>query len=146
MPLHTASVENLGPLINDLSRIWRARLDQRLKPMGLSQVQWRVLLLLARLDTAPRQGELAEHIGVEGPTLVKLLDRMARRGWVQRRPSPEDRRCKTVHLTPKARGTVRKIRKVTWGFRKQLFAAVPPDELQRCMHTLRTLLSKAEEL
>jgi len=146
MQTHTLSDENLGPLINDLSRVWRARLDQRLKPMGLSQVQWRVLLMLARLETAPRQGELVERIGVEGPTLVKLLDRMARRGWVQRRPFPEDRRCKTVHLTPKARGVVQKIRKVTSGFRKELFAAVSADELQRCTHTLQALLSRAEGL
>lgn len=144
--MDAAPNENLGPLINDLSRVWRARLDQRLKPMGLSQVQWRVLLMLARLEDAPRQGELAERIGVEGPTLVKLLDRMARRGWVQRKPSPEDRRCKTVHLTPKARGVVQKIRRVTLSFRNELFAAVPAADLRLCTHTLQALLSRAEEL
>jgi MarR family transcriptional regulator for hemolysin len=104
------------------------------------------LLMLARLEDAPRQGELAERIGVEGPTLVKLLDRMARRGWVQRRPSPDDRRCKTVHLTPKARGVVQKIRRVTLAFRNELFAAVPAADLRLCTHTLQVLLSRAEEL
>jgi MarR family transcriptional regulator for hemolysin len=114
--------------------------------MGLSQVQWRVLLLLARLDSPPHQGELAELIGIEGPTLVKLLDRMARRGWVRRRASAEDRRRKTVHLTPQARGVVQKIRRVTLSFRSELFAAVKPEDLRRCALTLQALLSRAETL
>jgi MarR family transcriptional regulator for hemolysin len=135
--------ERLGPLINDLSRVWRTRVDQRLKPLGLSQVQWRVLLLLARMDRPLVQRELAERIGIEDPTLVKLLDRMARSGWVERRPSDRDKRCKTVHLTPKARGVVQKIRKVTSGFRKQLFQAVSAADLKRCMGTLEALLVRA---
>ncbi len=138
--------EKLGPLINDLSRVWRTRLDQRLKPLGLSQVQWRVLLLLSRVQEPLVQRELADRIGIEGPTLVQLLDRMARRGWVERRPSPHDRRCKTVHLTPKARGVVQKIRSVTRAFRRELFTAVKPAELAQCTRTLGALLERAGEL
>jgi MarR family transcriptional regulator for hemolysin len=144
--MQTQAGENLGPLITDLSRTWRTGLDQRLKPLGLSQVQWRVLLLLARLRETPVQRELAELIGIEGPTLVHLLDRMARHGWIVRRPSATDRRCKTVHLTPKARRVVQKIRRVTLAFRKELFAAVPQRELLRCTRTLRALLERAEQL
>jgi MarR family transcriptional regulator, transcriptional regulator for hemolysin len=144
--MKTEPGERLGPLINDLSRVWRARVDQRLRPLGLSQVQWRVLLLLARMDRPLVQRELAERIGIEDPTLVKLLDRMGRSGWVERRPSARDKRCKTVHLTPKARGVVQKIRKVTSGFRKQLFQVVPAADLKRCTRTLETLLERAEEL
>jgi MarR family transcriptional regulator, transcriptional regulator for hemolysin len=138
--------EGLGALINDLSRTWRMCLDQRLKPLGLSQVQWRALLLLAREPKTLVQRELAELIGIEGPTLVHLLDRMARRGWIVRRASAADRRCKTVHLTPKARGIVQKIRRITLAFRKELLAAVPPEEMNRCRRTLQALLERAEEL
>lgn len=138
--------ESLGPLVSDLARVWRARLDQRLKPMGLSQVQWRVLLLLARVRETMVQRELAERIGVEGPTLVQLLDRMARRGWIVRKPSSHDRRCKTVHLTPKARRVVRDIRRVTQAFRAELFTVVSPADLARCSRTLEALLTRAEEL
>lgn len=144
--MKTEPGEKLGPLINDLSRVWRARLDQRLKPMGLSQVQWRVLLLLARMDRPLVQRELAERIGIEDPTLVKLLDRMARSGWVERRPSDRDKRCKTVHLTPKALRMVQVIRRVTQGFRRELFRAVSKSDLKRCTQTLQTLLGRAEEL
>ncbi len=138
--------ETLGPLVSDLARVWRARLDQRLKPMGLSQVQWRVLLLLARVRETMVQRELAERIGVEGPTLVQLLDRMARRGWIVRKPSSHDRRCKTVHLTPKARHVVRDIRRVTQAFRAELFTVVSPADLAQCSRTLEALLTRAEEL
>lgn len=138
--------EGLGPLVNDLSRVWRGRVDQRLKPLGLSQVQWRVLLLLARVRATMVQRELAERIGIEGPTLVHLLDRMVRSGWVVRRASPQDRRCKTVHLTPKAKRMVRQIRKVTRAFREELFAVLSPEDLAHCSRTLKVLLKRAEEL
>jgi MarR family transcriptional regulator for hemolysin len=140
------SGEGLGALINDLSRTWRLRLDQRLRPLGLSQVQWRVLLLLARERKQLVQRDIAERIGIEGPTLAQLLDRMARRGWIVRRASAADRRCKTVHLTPKARGIVQKIRRITRAFRHELLAAISQEDLQTCRRILTALLQRAEEL
>ncbi len=45
-------------------------------------------------------GEIAEAIGVEGPTVVRALQRMAAAGLVVRKNHPTDGRQIAIHLTP----------------------------------------------
>ena len=94
--------ETFGPLLHGTARAWRLKLDARLKPMGLSQAKWRTLLHLSLADTTLTQAEVAARLGIEEPTLVNLLHRLEREGWVARRNAPHDRRCKTVHLGKQA--------------------------------------------
>ena len=63
-----------GMQLTHLSRAWRAELDRRLTSLGLSQARWLVLLHLARASEPPTQGELANSVGVENPTLARMLD------------------------------------------------------------------------
>ena len=95
--------EAFAPLLHGTARAWRLKLDERLKPLGLSQARWRTLLHLSRAAHPVTQAELAERLGVEEPTLVNLLHRLEQAGWVKRVNSAEDRRCKTVKLQPRAR-------------------------------------------
>jgi DNA-binding MarR family transcriptional regulator len=46
--------------------------------------------------------EVAERLEVEPITVARILDRLAARDLVERRPDPRDRRCWGVHLTPLA--------------------------------------------
>src|SRR5437868_14376679 len=94
--------ETFGPLLHGTARAWRLKLDQRLRPMGLSQAKWRTLLLLSLTPDPLTQAEIAFHLGIEEPTPVALLHRLEEEGWVSRRNSPRDRRGKTVHLQLRA--------------------------------------------
>ena len=87
----TDRTETFAMLLGEVSRDWRRRLDERLKPLGLSQAKWRALLHLSFGDGIS-QRELSERIGIEGPTLVGLLDRLAKDGYIERRESRDDRR------------------------------------------------------
>src|SRR5256714_2968767 len=95
-------IEAFGPLLHGTARAWRLKLDERLKPMGLSQARWRTLLHLARTREPLTQSQIAQYLAIEEPTLVTLLHRLEKQGWVVRKSSHRDRRCKTVHLQPKA--------------------------------------------
>jgi len=55
------------------------------------------------------QRKLAEQIGVEGPSLVRILDELERLGLTERRDGDTDRRTKTIHLTEKALLIIEKI-------------------------------------
>src|SRR3954464_13892215 len=104
-----AQSEHFGPLLHGVARAWRLKLDQRLKPLGLSQAKWRTLLHLYRSEGALTQSEIASHLGIEEPTLVTLLHRLERAGWVVRRAAEHDRRCKTVHLGSRAQQAIEQI-------------------------------------
>ena len=144
--MKNSPVDNFGMLLGVTARIWRTKLDQRFKPLGLSQAKWIVLLHLSRGGDGVTQKELAQCVGIEGPTLVGLLDRLSADGLVERRESPVDRRSKTVHLTAKARTATEQIATVTRELRGELFRGIEMDELERCMRTLEQLQQRLEQI
>lgn len=64
-----ADAEIFGPLLHGAARAWRLKLDERLKPMGLSQAKWRTLLHLSLAPDALTQKQIAARLGIEEPTL-----------------------------------------------------------------------------
>jgi DNA-binding MarR family transcriptional regulator len=86
---------------------WRLRsvIESHMEPMGLSSAQWRPLLLLNDASGPMTQVQIARALGLESPTVVRLLDRLVEKGWVQRRNCPGDRRAYHVELT-EAAGTL----------------------------------------
>ena len=84
----------------ETARRWRQLLDERLRDTGLSQARWLALLHLHRLGDGVTQIALAQSIGIEGPSLVRILDDLESRGLVERHADPQDRRAKRLVLTP----------------------------------------------
>ena len=136
----------LGALLGETGRAWRYRLDQRLKPLGLSQAKWIALLKLSCAEGSMTQTELADRLGVEAPTLARLLDRMAADGWIERRESGADRRSKTVHLRPKASALLERITAVAMQLNADLLEGVPEEALRCCMDVLRGIKERALSL
>ncbi|EZH79482.1 MarR family transcriptional regulator [Ectopseudomonas composti] len=118
--------------VAQLSRAWRSELDRRLVGLGLSQARWLVLLHLARFTEMPTQRELAQSVGVEGPTLARLLDSLENQELVIRVAVPEDRRAKKIALQPKAQPLIEKIEAISTQLRHEVFAGIDDDDLRRC--------------
>lgn len=130
-------------MLGETGRSWRYRLDQRLKPLGLSQAKWITLLKLSWADGGMTQKELAERLGIESPTLARLLDRMAADGWIERRGSDVDRRSKTVHLRRKSCTLLEQIDAVATHLSNELLEGIPDTELRTCMNVLRRIKERA---
>jgi len=88
-------------LLHDVARLIRVEADKRARAHGMTRAQW---VILVRVEGQPglSQKELAEVMEVEPITVARLIDRMERRGIVERRPDPKDRRVWRVHLRPAA--------------------------------------------
>lgn len=138
--------ESFSPLLHGTARAWRLKLDQRLKPMGLSQAKWRTLLHLSRAETPLTQSEIAARLGIEDPTLVTLLHRLEDEGWVMRKTSVRDRRCKTVHLQGRAHRIIGRINAAALKLRSDLIKDIPARELQTCMRVLSQVRERAERV
>ena len=136
----------IGALLGETGRAWRYRLDQRLKPLGLSQAKWITLLKLSCAGDGMTQTELAERLGVEGPTLARLLDRMAADGWIERHESDADRRSKTVHLRPKACGLLERITAVAMQLNADLLEGVSAGDIRCCIAVLQRIKERALSL
>ena len=134
----------LSSLLREVPRLWRAVVDRRLRPVGLSQAKWRVLYFASRQAQPITQTELAEYLGIEAPSLARLLDRLADDGWIVRRRCPGDRRLKRVELTAKARKVSTQIEAVVHEVRQCLLTGIEDAELWRCVATLEQIKGAAE--
>ena len=138
-------IDAFGPLLHGTARAWRLKLDQRLRPLGMSQARWRTLLHLSMAKGPITQSEIATLLGIEEPTLVNLLHRLEESGWVARKNAAHDRRCKTVHLGKRAHRAIAQISSAAFKLRHELLDDISAAELRTCMRVLKRVRDKAEE-
>lgn len=103
---------NLLFRLGRLTRRWRQVLDSEVQASGLTDATWRPLMHLHLLGDGVRQKELAASVGIEGPSLVRLLDTLVGKGLVERSEDVTDRRAKQLRLTPAGRLLVTRIQEI----------------------------------
>ena len=133
--------ETIGQLVQETARVWRHKLDQRLRPLGLSQAKWRTLAHLSRGHLT--QCDLAQRLSIEEPTLARLLGKLEEDRWIKRQSASHDRRCKTVHLQPKSSALLEEIQKTARDLRHELLEKIPPRDLQICLRVLTEIRNRA---
>jgi MarR family transcriptional regulator for hemolysin len=147
MPLSQAHIQaELGLLVARLARVWRRKADQTLSAHGLSEATAHPLLILSRGGPNVRQGVLAEEMGLEGPSVVRLIDLLAAEGLVERREDPTDRRAKVLHMTDLGDAKSDEIRRVMRRLRADLMKDISADELAVTFDVLRRIELSANRL
>ena len=124
--------QNFGFRIARIARRLRQAVDAELRAYGLTEATWRPLVYVAQLGAGVRQKELAIALGIEGPSLVRLLDGLERRGLIERREDGTDRRARGIHLTSAGRALQRRVAKVSNDVQRRVLAAVAPADLAAC--------------
>lgn len=119
----------IGVQLVQLGRRWRRVLDAELSGYGLTDATWRPLFHLGRLGDGIRQTELAEALGIQGPSLVRLLDNLERDGLIVRREDRGDRRAKSLVMTDTGRRAYEKVRAVTEQVADRLLAGAAAEDL-----------------
>ncbi|MGC2457800.1 MAG: MarR family transcriptional regulator [Gallionellaceae bacterium] len=124
---------------------WRTALDRRLRPLGYSRSRWMVLLHVSRTDGMTNR-ELAERLGIEAPTLVRLIDRMEADGLLKRCASKSDRRVKHLHLSPAGRKEVARIWASAADLRKEILSGLSKAEISATLDVLQKIRASLETL
>jgi MarR family transcriptional regulator for hemolysin len=125
------------------SHSWGIALDRRLRPLGFSRSKWLIFLHLSREDGLTHSA-LAERIGIEPATLVRLIDKMEIEGVVMRKASEIDRRIKHLHLTPTGIETAKRVKAQAIDLRKKLLSEIDPQQLEITLNTLSLIRKKLE--
>ena len=131
--------EEFGFQVARTARRIRQAVDSELRAYGLSEATWRPLAYLGRLGEGIRQKELAHALGIEGPSLVRLLDSLERRGLVERREDESDLRARGIYLTKSGRQLQTRVLRVSESIQRRLLAAVRPSDLQACDRVFRAI-------
>lgn len=93
-----------------LARRWRRALDRRLADAGLTATTWVPLIHLEATGGGITQKELALLVGVDGSSLVRVLDILVAEGLIERRRDETDGRARLIYLTESGQRRVAEIR------------------------------------
>lgn len=129
---------NIGYVLSDNSRLLRRAFDERVRAIGVTGPQARLLLRLAR-DGGRNQGFYADELDVEPMTLCRMIDRLEESGMVERQRDPNDRRAWQIRLTAKAQDRVAELRKCVDGMMEDTLiglSVVDRDHLIHCLDVM----------
>ena len=129
--------EPIGLLLTRTAKVVSRAFDEALTEAGGSLPTWLVLVSLKGQEHGA-QRELAEAVGIEGPTLTHHLNRMEADGLVTRRRDPDNRRVHRVELTDDGEAAFRRLLQTVAAFDARLRAGFSDRELTE----LRGLLER----
>ena len=128
------------------SRRWRARFNDRMKAVGQTHARYKVLYWIDDSGNEIGQRDLAERMGIEEPTLARLLDALEAQGMIVRRPSPVDRRAKLVSMTERAKPVLRDGNIEVEALVDEAFEGLEAEDARCCVEVLDGLNKRLEEL
>ena len=131
-------------LMHDIARRSRYRFDARARSRGITRAQWRVLIMLSRVD-GPTQSDLAEILDVERITLCRMVDRLAEAGMVERRADPSDRRVWRLHLTERATPVVDELSAIANEMEEEMLEALSTEQREVLTNLLTTVRDHMRE-
>ncbi len=143
-----SEVNNEALMVHELAHQLRKSFDRRAQHLGLTRSQWRVLAIVRR-NQGIRQSQLADKMEVEPITLVRLLDRMVKSGWIERKPDPYDRRANQVYLTDKVKYIVGEMSNVALDLRQDVlvgFSEAEHKQLVAYLTRMKSNMLTMEEL
>jgi DNA-binding MarR family transcriptional regulator len=119
------------------ARLWKGRLA----PLGLDP---RHVMLLRHIadDEGRSQHALGEALRIPPSRMVALVDSLEERGLLRRRPNPNDRRVRTLHLTPDGRRLLGKIMEISLEHEEQLCTGLQPAEREQLITLLGRLAAE----
>jgi MarR family transcriptional regulator for hemolysin len=139
----TAGEGQLLQLLTDTQIAMSRLFAHRAQHLGLTRPQWRVLATLYNAQGIT-QSRLAELTSIARSPLGKIIDQLERRGYVERRDDPDDRRVNRLHTTPAVEPLVEPARELSRELEHTVLEGVPrKGEL---VALLATLKSKLDEL
>jgi MarR family transcriptional regulator for hemolysin len=136
--------ERFSTALHGTARAWRQAIDRRLKYLGVSQASWTAIAVAAKAQQPLSQSELADQLGVEGATMVAMVDRLVKAGLASREPSTTDRRIKYVVITEAGYRLYDTVREQATAVRKELLANIDRQKLEAATDVLEALQGMIE--
>lgn len=120
-------------------RQWRQISQAAVTAHGISAAAAAPLLFIRRLGGGVRQVTLADYVGVEGATLVRLVDQLSAAELVRREVDPSDRRANVLSLTEAGERMAEKIEVELKRVRADVFADISEADMAAALRVLDAL-------
>ncbi|MDB5690593.1 MAG: hypothetical protein JWL91_2469 [Sphingomonas bacterium] len=123
-------------------RRWVTLIDGLVKARhGQSRARWQTMFSIAFAGRPVTTIALAKRLGVQWPTLIRVLDQLEREGLVIRRDNPGDRRSRWIELSPAGLEVTRRVQTVLDPTRSEMLSGLSDEELALATRLLGRILS-----
>lgn len=107
-----SDIRDIWLYAHSMIRTARQIINENLRPLNLSSAEGNILLHLWTQGHEMGQDRLVDQLDISKPAVSRALSALERKGYVTRRPDPQDRRARQVALTDSAREIGPKIEKI----------------------------------
>jgi DNA-binding MarR family transcriptional regulator len=107
--------------------------------LDLSITQMKTLHVVAEGSAELSVKELSDRLGVSLPGASRIVDALLRRGWLERREDPDDRRMKRVGITAEGRSVLDRIEAARLAGLEDYAASLAPEQRTRLSSALSDL-------
>lgn len=118
---------SLEQAIKTYRRFCQHNISQHLDDITVDQ--WLALLVIDKYSELS-QVEIARMIFKDYASLTRMIDLLVKRGYLQRKPNPKDRRRHLLELTPKGKEGIKLLSPTVNYNREQALRGFAPDEIQ----------------
>lgn len=129
---------NESLLINDVARLLRKDFDKRAQKLDLTRSQWLAIAMLRR-NPGIKQTELSALLEVEPISVARIIDRLEKAGWVERRLHPSDRRVRCLFLTKQSEKIVSEMNKLAIETRKDALQGIDIKNHEILLQTIKQM-------
>ena len=142
MPIPPSVANRPGALLAIAARTGQELARHRLAPLGLTVQLCGVLIRLAEGPLS--QHELGQQLGIDRTTVVELIDELERKGYVERRRNPSDRRSYLLTLTARGRTFQKRAAQAFDAAAADVFAPLEASEVATISDMLRRMILNAD--
>lgn len=137
--------EQLFDEMSAFNRKLRAFFDAAVREEGLTLARARALFAIARRGPMT-QKELAEELEIETPTLVRVLDGMARQDLIVRTEDANDRRAKRIAMTEAGKLAFDRMHVLAAGLREDIADEISEADIEIALSVVRRLTRNLQHL
>jgi DNA-binding MarR family transcriptional regulator len=137
--------DSIGYLVNRLSQVLGREIDRRVAELGLTDAQWKPLLLLQQ-GVCSTAADISRMIGLDTGALTRLLDRLESKGLIRRVRSLADRRVINLELTAEGQRVANEVPGIIVGLANQFLDGFSEQEYQQFRHYLNRALDNLGQL
>jgi DNA-binding MarR family transcriptional regulator len=144
-PVADEAPRSVGFLVSQLGFFSSKRFAEALAPLGIAPREF-LLLRFVAASAGQSQQALAQQLGVPPSRMVALVDDLSERGLIERRPDPNDRRVRGLHLTKAGRATLERAAQTAIEYERKLCNSLSDTERDQLIDLLQKLQGEQTEL
>jgi MarR family transcriptional regulator, negative regulator of the multidrug operon emrRAB len=132
-------------LLTLMGREISALLEQLLRPHGLNETDFRILMcLFSQPDGVAHPSELCAYVAQSPANMTRVADGLCERGLITRVASEEDRRRTIIRITATGEALARSLLPDTTARTRAIFAGMPQPACRALLEQLRAIIAQID--